>query len=113
MTALRHNDRIRWRCVPLLAAAGLWVGALAQTEPTDPPPDESASASRPSAAPDGTVPDSAGQAESAESAPAPAESAPEPAESVPAATTPVAEPPPGQLREVRQRLSSACRAASS
>jgi tetratricopeptide (TPR) repeat protein len=95
MTALRHNDRIRWRCVPLLAAAGLWVGALAQTEPTDPPPDESAPASQPSAAPDGTVPDSAGQTESAESAPEPAESAPEPAESVPAATAPAAELAPG------------------
>jgi tetratricopeptide (TPR) repeat protein len=80
MTALRDNDRIRWRCV-LLLIAGTCGGALAQTVPlpTDPPGEEKAPA--PAAPP-------------AESVPQSTEAAPTPAESVPTPAAPPAEPAP-------------------
>src|SRR5262245_49423130 len=75
MTALRDNNRTRWRCVLLLTAAGICGGTMAQTVPlpVEPPGAENATAPGPEAAPAESIP------QSTEPSPTPAEAAPTPA----------------------------------
>jgi tetratricopeptide (TPR) repeat protein len=99
MNVLRDNDRIRWRGALLLAAAGLFGVAPAQTGP--PPNGAPAQQQPPAPAPETSLPESTpAPADSApaptDAAPAPADSAPAPTDTAPPSARPAGEPAPAQ-----------------